>query len=164
MNRPVLAVRPHGRPHWGDRWDSNPQPPGPQPGALNPLSYGHTWCWRMDSNHRLPLCKRGTLAGLSYASDFTASPARSKNLGRRAGTCTRNARFWRPAVCISLLSCGFTVAKPNHLSVARLTGFEPVICSVTGSRELQASPQPQHPWWTRTVMLRRSWFAGPEFS
>src|SRR5262245_21446580 len=22
------------RPNWGDRWDSNPQPPGPQPGAL----------------------------------------------------------------------------------------------------------------------------------
>ena len=26
--------------HWGDRWDSNPQPLGPQPSAL-PLSYDH---------------------------------------------------------------------------------------------------------------------------
>src|SRR5437870_972989 len=45
---------------------------GPQPRVLNPSHYGHTWCWRMDSNHRLPLCKRGTLAGLSYASELLA--------------------------------------------------------------------------------------------
>src|SRR2546425_12257816 len=45
---------------------------GPQSRVLNPSHYGHTWCWRMDSNHRLPLCKRGTLAGLSYASELLA--------------------------------------------------------------------------------------------
>ena len=27
--------------NWGDRGDSNPRPPGPQPGALTRLSYGH---------------------------------------------------------------------------------------------------------------------------
>ncbi len=26
---------------WGDRGDLNPRPPGPQPGALTGLSYGH---------------------------------------------------------------------------------------------------------------------------
>ena len=26
---------------WGDRGDLNPRPPGPQPGALTELSYGH---------------------------------------------------------------------------------------------------------------------------
>src|SRR2546423_12700980 len=29
------------RPCWGDRGDLNPRPPGPQPGALTELSYGH---------------------------------------------------------------------------------------------------------------------------
>ena len=26
---------------WGERWDSNPRPPGPQSGALTKLSYSH---------------------------------------------------------------------------------------------------------------------------
>jgi hypothetical protein len=127
-----------------------------------PLSYGHTWCWRMDSNHRLPLCKRGTLAGLSYASEFAASPARSKNFGRRAGTRTRNVRFWRPAVVALAYSpvvdhqgiepCCYSPCRGDghpeqprdpQQNLARLTGFEPVICSVTGSRELRASLQPR---------------------
>src|SRR5207247_344022 len=37
----------------------------------------------MDSNHRLPLCRRGTLAGLSYA---------SKTFGRRTATWAPNHR------------------------------------------------------------------------
>ena len=35
------ANRQNPRHCWGDRRDSNPRPPGPQPGALTELSYGH---------------------------------------------------------------------------------------------------------------------------
>ncbi len=38
VRREKLARLP---PLWGDRGDLNPRPPGPQPGALTELSYGH---------------------------------------------------------------------------------------------------------------------------
>ena len=38
---------------WGGRRDSNPRPPGPQPGALTKLSYGHHACDLHVSAHRM---------------------------------------------------------------------------------------------------------------
>src|SRR2546426_1712938 len=108
---------------------------GPQPRVLNPSHYGHTWCWRMDSNHRLPLCKRGTLAGLSYASELLAGEP-----GLAPGTHGFGDRQFALA----------------YSPVAVLVEFESTICAVTRHRG-QPLPYRTIPiWWTRTVMLRRS--------
>ncbi len=97
----------------------------------------------MDSNHRLPLCKRGTLAGLSYASELLAGEP-----GLAPGTHGFGDRQFALA----------------YSPVAVLVEFESTICAVTRHRG-QPLPYRTIPiWWTRTVMLRRSWFAGPEFS
>src|SRR6266702_2378183 len=98
---------------------------GPQPRVLNPSHYGHTWCWRMDSNHRLPLCKRGTLAGLSYASELLAGEP-----GLAPGTHGFGDRQFRLA----------------YSPVAVLVEFESTICAVTRHRG-QPLPYRTIPIW-----------------
>ena len=39
---------------WGDRRELNPQQPGPQPGALARLSYGHHMCQGRGEGYYIP--------------------------------------------------------------------------------------------------------------
>src|SRR5439155_9680976 len=44
---------------WGDRGDLNPRPPGPQPGALTKLSYGHHDQMDSSTRHRVQAAQVG---------------------------------------------------------------------------------------------------------
>src|SRR3989338_1208573 len=63
---------------WGDRRDSNPQPPGPQPGTL-PLSYGRHTSHAPHHNHELEIRNAFALAKLQSrtstvcAGEFTST-------------------------------------------------------------------------------------------
>src|SRR3989442_3524788 len=79
---------------WGDRGDLNPRPPGPQPGALTRLSYGHHD--QMDSNTR-----EGDALRLGYPSrgkfkDGSTSAPKSRLL--QSNTDLRGQRHWRLAM------------------------------------------------------------------
>ena len=80
------------------------------------------WCGVPESNRclgvgnaaYLPLYEPSTGAGAETRTRFSGLeaqgtsyiPRQHNNIGRGTGTCTQNARFWRPAVCLSLLPCG----------------------------------------------------------
>lgn len=67
---------------WGDRGDLNPRHPGPQPGALTELSYGHQGETSLETNNAASKLNSGKNF---KAKDTTASmPARSRHSGQSA--------------------------------------------------------------------------------